>query len=431
MIAHSWDVNKNRKTRTALTALPLVIVVVIGVMRVHREFPAEWSSVIPQQANSESKQIDLQRALKNASDEEGPKSGIQLPLARFVQTGGSVTTVYLVQGQFYAEAIEPHNVWRQLGRNVLLVSSVDQDRSDIGPSSGPIAHGCSVSLSDIQLQLGQASIIPCSGSYESGGHVKWVGVVTPVIWAAESSEVHPCWRRYGITSDAGYQACISNAVTDSLQDLFTQMRNNRFRDVDAVVIPAIGTGVGGLSKASFYQTLLASILVDELKRGHRLPQTIVLQVPRGDTPNTWPETESAISTALAKSVAVWAFQTEHKNSDSEWLSLIGVAIGGSLVLTLDLLDISVPLLADSVEVFTKGNGPLILLMWTSTAVGLVSMFKSLISLFPAELNLFVQIGAGFLAALFCGSLLRANRTVEDTLKQSRKTSTIEEGGGEV
>ena len=404
-----------RRTRIILTALPLVLVITIGFRRVHREFPRQWSSAIRQTANSESTQLDLQRALESASDENGPKSGVQLPLARFVQTDGPDITLYVVEGEFFGGAVEPRNTWARLGRNVLLVSSFDQNRSGLGPSSEPIAQGCSIPLSDVQLQLGQASIVPCHGSYETGGHIKWVGVVTPIIWSAQSSEVHPCWARYGITSDAGYQGCVSNAVTDSLQDLFTQLHSDRFRDIDAVVIPAIGTGVGGLSKASFYQTLLTNTLVDELKRGHRLPQKLILQVRRGEIPNTWPETQLAISTTLSKSIAIWAFQTEHKNTDSEWLSLIGVAIGGCLVLISFFFGFSVPIIADNVEVFTKGNAFLMLLMWTSTAVGIVSMFKSSISLFPTELNPYVQIGAGLVAALFCGTLLRARGAVEKAL----------------
>jgi hypothetical protein len=325
----------------------------------------------------------------------------------------------LIEGQFYDQVIEPRNIWRQIGMDGLIVSSVDQNRSDQGPSSGPIAHGCTIGVSDIKLQLGQASIVPCSGPYELGGHFKWVGVVTPVIWSAPSSETHPCWERYGITSDAGYQARMSDAVTDSLQDLFTRLQDDQFKEVDAIIIPAIATGVGGLSKASFYQILLTNIVVEELKRDHRLPQSIVLQVSGSETPNRWPETIMAISTSVARSANIWQYQTEHKSGDSEWLSLLGVAIGGLLALILSAFTNAVPSVTESVELFTQGNVILRVLLWASVAVGVVSVFKSLISLFPSEMNPYVQIGAGVLAALFCGQLVRASGALEESLKRKK------------
>jgi hypothetical protein len=406
-----------QKVKLSLFLIALVIVSVIGVRRIHDQFPRKWAFIVGLEGNSDSPQSALQRMLKSASDEAGPNSGTRLPLARFVQKDGAVTTVYLVQGEFFDEAIEPRNSWRQLGSDALIVSSVDEDRSDIGPSSGPIAHGCTVSLSTEKLQLGQAGIIPCNGPYKEGGHIQWVGVLSPLIWSTESTEVHPCWERYGITSDDGYQACLGLTVKDSLQDLFSQLQDPRFRGVDAMILPAIGTGVGGLSKASFYHTLLADILVAELTKGHGLPRTIVLQARRSETRSTWPETHSAISAALAKSVITWNFQSDHESKDSEWPSLIGVAIGGCLLLVSSLFGISIPVPNDSIEVFTKASSAM-LLMWTATAVGLVAVFKEVIALFPLGMNLYVQIAAGFLMALFCGPLLRANRTVEDMLKKS-------------
>jgi hypothetical protein len=76
-----------------------------------------------------------------------------------------------------------------------------------------------------------------------------------------------------------------------------------------------------------------------------------------------------------------------------------------------------PVPNNSIEVFTKASSAM-LLMWTATAVGLVALFKAATALFPVGMILCVQIAAGFLMALFCGPLLRANRTVEDMLKKS-------------
>jgi hypothetical protein len=173
-----------------------------------------------------------------------------------------------------------------------------------------------------------------------------VGRLSPIVEALPNSEERPCWARYGLTTpEADYQTCVSNALTDSLHDLFAQISDEPARHIDAMIIPAVATGVGKLTKAAFYNKLLVDVLVEELKKDYALPATLYLQVRRWENPNRWPETQTAIASAVAKAVSTWA-QSEHKSAESEWLSLTGVAAGSCVILLLMASGLSVAFLSD-------------------------------------------------------------------------------------
>jgi hypothetical protein len=114
----------------------LACVAVLGLLRAIREHPAHWARVMPKVALSESPQIDLEKALQAVGDQDGPKSGTKVPLAEFVQGNGRRINVVLIEGQFFNTVIEPRGVWRNLGSSMLLVSSVDENRSSKGDLSG-------------------------------------------------------------------------------------------------------------------------------------------------------------------------------------------------------------------------------------------------------------------------------------------------------
>jgi hypothetical protein len=204
------------------------------------------------------------------------------------------------------------------------------------------------------------------------------------------------------------------ALTDSLHDLFAQISDEPARHIDAMIIPAVATGVGKLTKAAFYNKLLVDVLVEELKKEYALPATLYLQVRRWENPNRWPETQTAMASAVAKAVSTWA-QSEHKSAESEWLSLTGVAAGSCVILLLMASGLSVAFLSDLMPLVQRPS-LLLFLSWISTAVGLVSMFKAIVSFFPADFNPYLQIGAGFVTMLLCGPLTRANRQFDDILK---------------
>lgn len=411
-------------------AAVLALTAAYGMWRIQREYPSHWARILPIVSAPESFQIDLKKALQQISDADGPKLAARLPLAEFVQSNGSRIRIVLVQGQFFDSSIEPREVWRALGRDVLLVSSVDELRSGTGSLSSPITVGCAIPPeAGVTQELGSTSINECQGVYRNAFHIKHVARLSAIVETSSNSSTSPCWARYGITAPEGdYQTCVGNAVASGLSDLFSEIQARR--SVDALVLPAIGTGVGKLSKAGFYNKLLVDTLVPHLNRDHYIPPTIYLQVRRWDPDNRWPETQIAIAGALATAVKTWEFMSEHKSPDSEWLSLTGVAIGSCLLLVALAFGARFGVLSDLLPVVGRFS-PLLVVSWISAAVGLVSVFKAFVAFFPTNLNPYLQVAAGVLTALLCGPLIRARRTVEDILKTDRSSiSGASEGGGD-
>jgi hypothetical protein len=389
-----------------------------GLSRIKREYPPHWARLLIENPVSESASIDLQRALTQISDDVGPKLGSKVPLAEFVQSDGSRIHIVLVEGQFFDRSIEPQETWRNLGQSLLLVSSVDERRSSIGNLSSPTTTGCEipddVAGQEATQQLGSASINECRGIYSSRFHIHRLARMS-VIVEASGTDDPPCWTRYGISAREGdYETCVSNAVASGLSDLFQEV--SKERSVDALIVPQIATGTGKLTKRAFYNKLLVETLVPQLNQRFYIPPTIYLQVWRGDPDKRWPETKVAIAGALSSAVKNWDFK-EHKRPDSEWLTVTGVAIGCCLValalacgarsdIFLGLLPILSPL------------RPLLVVSWIAVAVGLVSVFKVFFGLFPAELNPYVQLGAGILSAFLSGPISRAQDTVKNLLKKN-------------
>jgi hypothetical protein len=191
--------------------------------------------------------------------------------------------------------------------------------------------------------------------------------------------------------------------------------------IDAIVIPAVGTGAGKLSKAGFYNKLLSDVLVKELSKPYDLPTPIYLLVQRNEAGNRWHETRIAMAGAVAAAVATWDFDTDHRSPDSEWVSLTGVAMGSCIILVALAFGARIGIAADLVPL-TSHPKPLIFVAWISAAVGLVSMFKALLAFFPAHLSPYLHLIAGVLTAFICGPLIRANSAFDETVKFRKAAS---------
>jgi hypothetical protein len=133
----------------------------------------------------------------------------------------------------------------------------------------------------------------------------------------------------------------------------------------------------------------------------------------------WPETMSGIAGALAEAVRIWEHEVDHSLGDSEWLSLTGVALGGSLMLIGIVFGVRFGALSSLLPIVERPR-PLLIVSWLSTAVGLVSIFKAFFGFLPMQIGPYWQVAVGVLTAILCGSLVKAAHTVDDILK----------GGGE-
>ncbi len=389
-----------------------------GVARLLKEYPSSWASTLPVVASSASEgpESDLGKALTASGDSSGPVYGAVLPLARFVQSNGQAIEVLMIEGTFHDRTIEPADVWGRLGESVMLLSSVDERRTGAGGLSGPISKGCSIAPVTVDQQLGTATISPCEGDYSAGGRVQWVGSLAIIVEKPVGAATEPCWAQYGIVVDeTGYQSCVSNAVAQALRSFFNAMRKQP-QTADAMVVPFLGTGAGKLSKAAFLERFLSDVLIEELGAATPLPRRIYLQVQRWDGQglNRWPETRVALVSAVTKAVANWN-RKEHKPADSEWLSLTGVALGSAALLLLAAFNRPMRTVTALGSLLARPT-LMTVFAWCSVAIGCASLFKAVWTFFPAETNPFLQVGAGFVAAFFCGPLLMAIRSVESTLK---------------
>lgn len=409
-----WRHTASRYWLLVVSAI-LIAVSGFGLWRIGQEYPRTWATMLPHTADAEGPAIDLQTAMVAVSEADPsvgpdvPKAYLRLPLAEFVQRNGRRVQVVLVQGEFFDAAIEPREVWRSVGQHVLLVSSVDENRSEMGPLSGPLAKGCDArSAAPIQQGLGATPIVRCKGPYNDAFHVDWLARMSVVIEQSIDPTKAACWTKYGIGGAEGdYQACLTLAVHDGLENLFRGAHEKD--DLDAMVVPAIGTGVGKLSKAAFYNQFFET-LVAKLDQDRRLPPTIYLQVRRADPDRRWPETRIAIAGALATAVQTWN-DAEHKHGDSEWVTLTGVCAGSALLLLALAFRARTRLLLGLEDVLSRPR-PLVVVAWIAGSVGLVSMLKAATSFLPPTFEPYPQLIAGFVAALICAPLMRAKGAFE-------------------
>src|SRR5262249_46190970 len=142
----------------------------------------------------------------------------------------------------------------------------------------------------------------------------------------------------------------------------------------------------------------------------------------GDPDKRWPETQIAIAGAVATAVTTWNFRSEHKSPDSEWLSLTGVAIGSCLMLVALAFGVEFVDLSHLLPVVSPFR-PLLAVSWISAAVGLVSVFKALFGFLPAQLNPYLQVAAGALAAFLYGPMTRADDAIKKIFKAERPGGT--------
>lgn len=427
MSSHTLPDNRNR-FYYAICALLFAALGAYGLYRLHTENPATWAEIVPQagqgEAETSTNEIDL--TLREASTVEGPKAGAIIPLARFVQVGGKVINVRLIEGSFYPETIEPANVWAGLGKSVLLVSSVDENRSRSGGSSAPISIGCNVKPAIPQQQLGFAALLPCKGPYKEG-NINWVGALAVVVENPIGAQSNVCWKKFGIvTQETDYQACISRAVAAALKDLFVVIRKRADVRPDTLVLPFVATGAGRLPKVQFLERFFNDFLLPDLAKTDYIPANIYLQVKRwdGQGPNLWGDTQVALSSKVSESVNNWT-NAVHKPADSEWLSLTGVCLGNAILLILHLAGLNITSIR-MLAPFMAAPSLLFMFAWTSVALGSTSIFKAALTFFPGELSPLLQVAAGIAAAFICGPLIAMIKRVESAVTTRTENSHVSE-----
>ena len=358
--------------------------------------------------------MTIATALRQVTVDGRAKAGALVPLISLKRADGRTTTITVVEGDLGSDGIEPSETWKRLSRPMAIFNSVDEKQSLSGGISGKIGDGCGLaSRGDLgPLQKGDVNYLSCQGPYKALG-VSTVINSAIVVWTNPETEERACWDKVTESKDS-YEECIQTAVSDSLNAAFSASGDHR--DLHALVIPALGTGVGKLSKERFYKTLSTSLLaVLTAKDGRYLPDTIYLLTWRNEDAETWAETRTGISKNVATIFNSWT-TTAHDTAGNDRLQLCGVFVGMALLmLTAAWIPSSVKLYAD-LEQLSGPNAITYSLGWIAAALGLTSVLKYLSAGADGVVAAWTTLGVGFAAVFLCGPLLRIFKQAKTALE---------------
>jgi hypothetical protein len=216
---------------------------------------------------------------------------------------GRQITIKIAEGKFLDNTIEPTQSWSELlGKPTLLVSSADEHLRNDGGISRPIGAGCSIKEVDFTIPIGEAYATACVGPYKQAfPQITDVANVIIVAWSGVEEKANCKFDLDAKVepSQAGYTQCIRKAIQDSLLRMFT----STVKRFDTVVIPALGTGTGRLSKGQFYDAATNALAncLSTLGCDQKLPRSIVFSIWVGDVrENGWPEVRDAIARNVVK-----------------------------------------------------------------------------------------------------------------------------------
>lgn len=388
----------SRRLRFAAAGVSLLALAVFWAKALSDYFPGDWASVITTVQGSPFNGIEVALGPLGTS---ALKAGGIAAVARFHRRDGSKTTIYVVEGKFDPATIDPSNAWSSLqGAPLAIVSDVDENGVATNGIGRAIASGCHTSSPATPIALGTFQFTPCHAPYQLRTHIDEVADAY-VVPHDFSNGVSPECNSANI--EANVTKCVGLNVSSALDDIFTSLYNHR--DIHGIIIPAIGTGYGRLSKKAFYGYLREDIST-ALRYDHYLPDYIYLQVYRQDSAK-WSVTNTAISGALASLVKDWN-KWDHSSADPTWTPLIGVLGGFGLLLLVVAIFPSV-IRYEQLNLGVLGAGSIVVLLigWLLSALGLAAVVRPFL---PA--NLPYEVVVGFLIGFFTGPILRSARVVE-------------------
>jgi hypothetical protein len=288
------------------------------------------------------------------------------------------------------------------------VNSVNEDQAATVASSENyfVRPGCRMEELRLDyLPLGKSVIYPCASesAYYKNANVKWVSNFALVIDANRRGGDPPCINRYAEATDK-YQACISGSFTKSLSTLFSEMSESSATYPDTIVLPAVGTGFGKFPKHLFYE-IFSTDLLAALQQGIPLPRHIYLMVRRKGTPADWSDSKIGIEGGITNLVGTWEVSS-HNVEAADWLLLVGVCGGLSLLLVLGLRDAPPTFLRRDLNMLVTGSS-WVLVSWFLASLGLAATLKPVDSFFSGRARAELEIGLAFVLVFLTGPVLRA------------------------
>jgi O-acetyl-ADP-ribose deacetylase (regulator of RNase III) len=256
-------------------------------------------------------QMDVVLLLNTMADDASLlKPGAVSNVATLRTNEGNEISIVVAEGSFRGSDIDPLTTWAKLiNKPTMIVSSADEHLRNNGGISEAIGTGCSISeVDNTMFATGAVTFTPCMGNYKQHfPNINYVANAIIVAWEGVS-ETKNC-KFNPATSIAlaqpGYATCIQNAIQAALGNLFNRQE---MTGIDTVILPALGTGTGRLTKGEFYQSAVKSLetcLAAAKTCEPRLPQTIIFAVWSGDR-GAWPDTRDAIARNVIELGNNWA-----------------------------------------------------------------------------------------------------------------------------
>ncbi|MBP0624987.1 hypothetical protein [Cupriavidus consociatus] len=393
-----------KSDKLLLCSALLMLLFIFGIYETVIHAPTSWANV--QHDNRSDGDSAKSKILNLIPDTPNPMT-TPLPLARFVKPNGDLLYINLVSAVLQENSISGKIGGQKQGDRLLLINSVDENQSMDGGLSGKIGAGCGLKPTRV-LNKGDIQFHKCVGAYKKLG-IDWVGNFAIVVWDNTYDENLPCWNFEGVDNKAKYQACIRDDTSLAFHNFFTELHAKK--DIDGVIIPAVGTGTGLLNKGEFYDLLfkeLYTVLSDE-RLSADLPANIYLLVNPRESRATWLRARNGIATHLGPMIKNWDTAT-HKTSATEWAPFVGVAGGSAAFLLFLHLGILPSFMRVDAEVLREKFSFLLLVSWLSLSAGLATAAKAVIIIFASGYSVsWLEIAAGIGSVFISGPLARATR----------------------
>jgi O-acetyl-ADP-ribose deacetylase (regulator of RNase III) len=412
---------KQKISRLGLALLLLVLITLIFtdlfLSLSHKPF------IVP--GLSDPQQSDVVALLNNtitAGDSLQP--GAVSNVATLRTNDGNEISIIVAEGHFRDSEIDPLATWAGLlNKPTMIISSADELLRNDGGISQAIGAGCSIAEVGTLLVTGTVELKPCKGSYKQHfPKVDYVGNAIIVAWKGVS-EVPNCkidpMTAIGSTQP-GYSACIQKAIQDALWNLFNRQE---MTGLHTVVLPALGTGTGRLTKGQFYQSAVKSLekCLAAKTCEPKLPKTIIFAVWSGDTSvGGWPDTRDAIARNLIELGSDWASNYTPTTSIQKRARFVGVLLALFAFVIILSLQSHLPVkVGDWAASMGEVSLWVMIFGWFFVAAGAFSVLADFVDI-PVSSNsphpylaLILNIVFGIVAAVSCGFINKSMKLFGD------------------
>lgn len=357
---------------------------------------------------------DPNRSISIRDSVRALKPGGALTLTKLRTQVGREVELALIEGTFETSAITPKPNWTgKYWKNAVLVNSVDEQQTAAAGVSGVILAGCGVTSNRAPLQRGEVQLheCPAGAAYRDLG-IQRIANVAIVTWA-KVADSEPCIS----SSDNGGKDrsdCVEASVQAGLLNVVNSLRKlPSAEQPDALILPALGTGIGGLQKSRFYKAAVAVVLGELNNTGGYLPPKIFFHEWAGSSAGFF-NAAHALGTELAGLESGWTKQ-HPRGSATAYFVAAGACAALAVVLGIAILrrranESNTPLPPAFGAQFAIGW----LLAAVGAGTGLQRFLSDLGPKYPILTSPLLVFALGFSALFACGYLLRAS----DLFKQS-------------